>query len=982
MTSTIVDLVKVLATSTGSGAFTLGGAVFGFRGTDALVDGNLYGYAVQSSGEFEVGRGAYVAATGQLTRSPIASSNGNAPVPFPANVEISFVLLAEDLDPVTISADAVNAYHSLLTVYLGGYADDAAATAAAVGLSVTFRTGSTYYNSTSGKLRVATVAGSSVTWADYDAAAQAAATAANASAMAAVNSAATASTAAANASNSAGAAAIAAAFQRVLPATPSALPYEVRSLTGGAAGTGGTPGVYKGGVSGSGFPGFEWSVIVSAAGTASYVIDKGGLSTSNTAPTLVMPSGTGLTGASVPTAVTGVIGVGTFFSAPTADGLWIGAWGNNAGTLATAPFGLAQLQLSLLNQADAAIAIFSEYGRGPASGVNLLDMVGRGTAGQAINTDGTLFASASNTLSDPMRVKAGSTYIVSKAVGHKRELNAAGAYIAGTYSGAIAAGATFTTNAAAAYVQVDMPTATISRSMLLAGTVLPSLYLAPAFLDPASDKRAAILNARAVVRTLSPQTIQLFDKTRRTDNTAMGGTGVPYALAGWFTTGAISVDPGQTYIVNETVGGGGGAMYNEDGGFIRLFGITSGVPFVIPADCFFVNFQVNGLAKADTIIVAEGSTLPSYAPFQSPKTLGDSVTQALSSTAILSSKQPSFPNMFDLRTGKDDFALSNINGAEYAATGNFYTGVMAVTPGQTIFVTCHNLVSGNFLAVWRNSATVTGTGGAGFVSSSTQALDTAITVPSGCFGLQISVSMLRRRQSLHACLSSTKPLGYVPYVFAGPRPKQDAQIVLLGDSFTDPVATAGGWTPYFINLTGATVLANYAKAGRVTRNALKTYGEVDLTAADFTNATDVLIPLGTNDYGASRALGAIADAASGYAGPGSFYNDVFMVLTTLYGFKKTLRVAWVTPTIRGNFVTTPAQPFYPAANSAGVTLPQYRDAIIEVCALFGTPVIDMFRISGFNLLNIDAVTDDLLHPNVAVGQPKYGTAIARSWNAT
>lgn len=213
------------------------------------------------------------------------------------------------------------------------------------------------------------------------------------------------------------------------------------------------------------------------------------------------------------------------------------------------------------------------------------------------------------------------------------------------------------------------------------------------------------------------------------------------------------------------------------------------------------------------------------------------------------------------------------------------------------------------------------------------------------------------------------------------KPNQDAQIILLGDSFTDQTATAGGWQPYFINRTGATIIANYARAGRQVKDALKSAdGSRNLTADDFANATHVVIPLGTNDYGAHRPLGTIADAVDGTTA-NTFYADVYKVLWQLFTWKPTLRVLWATPTIRGQFVTTPAQPFYPAANSVGVTLQHYRQAIIEVCTSFGVRVADQFANSGFNLINILSVTDDGLHPNVAVGQPLYGRTLAASFNA-
>lgn len=112
---------------------------------------------------------------------------------------------------------------------------------------------------------------------------------------------------------------------------PSVLPNEVLQITGGG-GTGGTPGTYVGGTTGA-FAGFTWSVFVGSDGKAVPRIDTPGISTSSTAPTLVMPSIPGLTGATTPIAVVGTIPVNRFFMSPSADGMQRVGWINSAGSL-------------------------------------------------------------------------------------------------------------------------------------------------------------------------------------------------------------------------------------------------------------------------------------------------------------------------------------------------------------------------------------------------------------------------------------------------------------------------------------------------------------------------------------------------------------------------------------------------------------------------------------------------------------------------
>lgn len=98
-TATLVDRVKIVVLSSGTGPFTLGPNVPAFRGVEALIDGASYNYATALGSNFEVGSGVYVASTNTLVRSPQISSNGGAAVAFPANIELSFTVLAADILP-------------------------------------------------------------------------------------------------------------------------------------------------------------------------------------------------------------------------------------------------------------------------------------------------------------------------------------------------------------------------------------------------------------------------------------------------------------------------------------------------------------------------------------------------------------------------------------------------------------------------------------------------------------------------------------------------------------------------------------------------------------------------------------------------------------------------------------------------------------------------------------------------------------------
>lgn len=96
MTVVLVDLVKVVASSTGTGPFVLGAAVPGFRGIEALADGIEYRYSTQPNSQYEVGTGTFTAIGALLARDVSISSNGNDAINLPANSEITFTALASD----------------------------------------------------------------------------------------------------------------------------------------------------------------------------------------------------------------------------------------------------------------------------------------------------------------------------------------------------------------------------------------------------------------------------------------------------------------------------------------------------------------------------------------------------------------------------------------------------------------------------------------------------------------------------------------------------------------------------------------------------------------------------------------------------------------------------------------------------------------------------------------------------------------------
>lgn len=129
MAASLVDLVKINIASTGTGTLTLGTAVAAYRGAEALTNGASYSYTIQQGGAYEVGTGTYLVSGNlkQLTRTVRFSSDGGAAIKLTSGAQVSLTVLAEDLDSVQLSADAIAAANSVV-----GQADSVATDRAAV----------------------------------------------------------------------------------------------------------------------------------------------------------------------------------------------------------------------------------------------------------------------------------------------------------------------------------------------------------------------------------------------------------------------------------------------------------------------------------------------------------------------------------------------------------------------------------------------------------------------------------------------------------------------------------------------------------------------------------------------------------------------------------------------------------------------------------------------------------------------------------
>jgi hypothetical protein len=138
MALVVKDRVQESSTTTGTGTFTLGGAITGFQSFSVIGNGNTTYYAIVGGSEWEVGLGTYTSSGTTLSRTTVLeSSNSGSLVNFSAGTKNVFVTYpAEE----AVYQDATNtAYAPQFAASNGLNVNNAT-----IGTSYTFPTG---YNS-------------------------------------------------------------------------------------------------------------------------------------------------------------------------------------------------------------------------------------------------------------------------------------------------------------------------------------------------------------------------------------------------------------------------------------------------------------------------------------------------------------------------------------------------------------------------------------------------------------------------------------------------------------------------------------------------------------------------------------------------------------------------------------------------------------------------------------------------------------------
>lgn len=110
MALVIADRIKETTATTGTGTYTLAGAVSGFEAFSVIGDGNTTFYCCSDGTDFEVGIGTYTASGTTLARTTILqSSNSDSAVNWASGTRTIFVTMPAEKMPY-LEADGTSTF--------------------------------------------------------------------------------------------------------------------------------------------------------------------------------------------------------------------------------------------------------------------------------------------------------------------------------------------------------------------------------------------------------------------------------------------------------------------------------------------------------------------------------------------------------------------------------------------------------------------------------------------------------------------------------------------------------------------------------------------------------------------------------------------------------------------------------------------------------------------------------------------------------
>jgi lysophospholipase L1-like esterase len=198
---------------------------------------------------------------------------------------------------------------------------------------------------------------------------------------------------------------------------------------------------------------------------------------------------------------------------------------------------------------------------------------------------------------------------------------------------------------------------------------------------------------------------------------------------------------------------------------------------------------------------------------------------------------------------------------------------------------------------------------------------------------------------------------------------------ILGDSFTQ----RNLYPPVVQNMLSLATINNYGSSGNcITYKASVSTNPMSVRYTSMSNTADlVIVEGGVNDYGNGSfgSQGGVPIGTNADTTNTTFKGALKVLIEGLLTKYPTQKIAFVAPCQMNEANASLGYKNGKKANATGHYLLEYVDAMIEICALYGIPCLDMYRKLGVSELNMVGWTLDGLHLN-QLGSEYYGQKLA------
>lgn len=205
---------------------------------------------------------------------------------------------------------------------------------------------------------------------------------------------------------------------------------------------------------------------------------------------------------------------------------------------------------------------------------------------------------------------------------------------------------------------------------------------------------------------------------------------------------------------------------------------------------------------------------------------------------------------------------------------------------------------------------------------------------------------------------------------------KDKALVAFGTSITYLCGNDGGYLQTVKEVLGLSSFKNYGLSGHAITYVEGKDGISRKIQSTSTASYDIVTIEGcTNDFKLNIPLGTVGKMGDGnFDDTADFCQALRKAIEHILTEKPTANILLIADMQRDSNGYDVNH-----VNTAGHKLIDYVNAMIEIGALYGIPVCDLYRHSGFNALTFNAYTTDGLHPNEA-GFVRIGNVISSVLN--